>query len=155
MRALTLLLLAFLFAAGAAWTWLWAPEERASAESIPELAAADEQGRVRLAWNPQAAVFERAAYGVLEADEGGRLAVYRIPPAVLRGGALEYIRQERDVRLSMRLFDASGEIWRYAVYSVASVRMEGMAAPAPVVSWKERPVARSRAVVRRRAGGRR
>ena len=67
--------------------------------------ATEVDGRVRLTWNPELPQIKAATGGTLEVRDGDKSESYPIEGKMLRRGSLDYVRDSKDVLLSVRLLE--------------------------------------------------
>lgn len=69
-----------------------------------ELKVVDQNGRMRVDWNPADPLIQTAQGGTLEVEDGGAFNRYPVEPNVLRSGGLDYVRRSDDVFLTLTLY---------------------------------------------------
>lgn len=92
------------FAAAAGLTW-WDGTRRASVSDAPvfRLHAIEQDGRIRVDWDPSDAVVKKARSATLVARDGNASHEYPVTADALRSGGLDYLRRTNNVLLTLRL----------------------------------------------------
>jgi hypothetical protein len=113
-------LAALLFAAGTAALVIADPFRRRPAYAdIVQVAAAESEGRVRVDWNPNHPVVQRADRALLRVRDGQAMYEYPVDKAVLQRGGLDYLRKSGDVSLSLLFFRGAEAQGHAAVRALA------------------------------------
>lgn len=101
---LALLLGSAVFVAATAGLVLWDRASiRASDGEGLRLHAVEQDGRIRVDWDPADPAIRSASSATLVAKDGNASHKYEVPPEALRGGGLDYLRRSNDVLLTLRI----------------------------------------------------
>lgn len=76
---------------------------RAPDGRLLRLHAVEQDGRIRVDWDPADPVVRSARSATLVAKDGSASHQYDVPPEALRGGGLDYLRRTNDVLLTLRI----------------------------------------------------
>jgi hypothetical protein len=85
------------------------------------LQASDHNGRVEIQWDPNIESIRQSDSATLDAVDGGSEHRYPVESRILHGGAMAYVRQGKDVALTVTLYKNSQPSERSAVLSIAPV----------------------------------
>jgi hypothetical protein len=132
---LLLLLATIVLMALAAAIFLTGPLSSKQAKPRPslDLRVVDQNGRMRVDWDPANEAVLTAQGATLEAEDGGVLNRYPVEPRVLRSGGLDYIRRSEDVLLTLTLYHDGRPGIQSTVRRIAPVQLQTVrtAPPAP------------------------
>jgi hypothetical protein len=124
---------AALLAVSAAALFLTEPFRRsapASARVLP-LHVLEEDGRVRVDWDPVASIAAEADSARLIAHDGGATRQYEVDRRALRNGGLDYVKRSDDVLLEFVLLQNGRQLHRATIRAAASTTATPPAAPGP------------------------
>jgi hypothetical protein len=95
-----------LFAAGTAAIVIAEPfaPPRVSEETGIPLKVMDQEGRLRVDWNPRTPVVQASDSATLEVIDGGVFHRYPVDKRILENGGLDYIRRSTDVTLTLTTY---------------------------------------------------
>lgn len=114
------------------WRWLWPPAlalavisaffgariflNSASTEPL-SLQAREQQGEMRIEWNPASKTIQRAQRAVLELNDGATQRLVQLSADQLRSGGFPFLRNGTDLRARLVVYSPSGasveEVARY------------------------------------------
>jgi hypothetical protein len=107
-----------------------------------DLRVADQNGRMRIDWDPNNPAIQAAQGATLEVVDGGVFNRYPVEANILRSGGLDYVRRSQDVFLTLTLYQDGRPGLQSTVRRISPIQVE-------VAGSKDKP-GRSESRTRRR-----
>jgi len=120
------------------------PEKAQQTPPDIALRITDQDGRLRLDWDRDNKLIQRAQGGTLEVEDGGARDRYSVEARTLQAGGLDYVRKTPDVLLKLTLFDSDKPTAVATVRSIGPVVERVVTASAPAPAPRRRGQTRAR-----------
>jgi hypothetical protein len=93
-------------------------------KAILDLKVADQNGRMRIDWDPSNPAIQAAQGATLEVEDGGVFNRYPVEAHILRSGGLDYVRRTQDVFLTLTLYQDGRPGLQSTVRRISPVQIE-------------------------------
>lgn len=89
-----------------------------------DLKIADQNGRMRIDWDPSNPAIQAAQGATLEVEDGGVFNRYPVEANILRNGGLDYVRRTEDVFLTLTLYQDGRPGLQSSVRRISPIQVE-------------------------------
>jgi len=89
-----------------------------------DLKIADQNGRMRIDWDPSNPAIQAAQGATLEVEDGGVFNRYPVEANILHSGGLDYVRRSEDVFLTLTLYQDGRPGLQSSVRRISPIQVE-------------------------------